>query len=32
MKNLKWILLDNLPTIFVIAVFTFGMLLAWNAA
>ena len=32
MKNLKWLLLDNLPTIFVIAVFTSGMILAWNAA
>jgi|TARA_B000000557_G_scaffold174097_1_gene141705 hypothetical protein len=28
MKRLKWILLDNLPSIFVILMVTFGMVLA----
>ena len=30
MKKLKWIILDNLPSIFVILVFTFGIVMAWN--
>ena len=29
-KSLKWMILDNLPSIFVILVFTFGMVMAWN--
>tara|TARA_B100000927_G_C16197649_1_gene362159 strand:- start:48 stop:155 length:108 start_codon:yes stop_codon:yes gene_type:complete len=32
MKKLKWIILDNLPTIFVILMATFGMVLAANHA
>ena len=30
MNKLKWMILDNLPSIFVILVFTFGMVMAWN--
>jgi hypothetical protein len=30
MKKLKWMILDNLPSIFVILVFTFGIVMAWN--
>ena len=32
MKNLKNRILDNLPTIFVVLVFIFGITLTWNAA
>ena len=32
MRNLKNRILDNLPTIFVILVFVFGITLTWNAA
>ena len=32
MKNLKNRILDNLPTIFVVLVFVFGITLTWNAA
>jgi len=32
MNKLKWMILDNLPSIFVILVFTFGMVMAWNSA
>ncbi len=32
MKKLKWTILDNLPGIFIILVFTFGMLMAWGNA
>tara|TARA_B000000557_G_C20608632_1_gene372843 strand:+ start:412 stop:519 length:108 start_codon:yes stop_codon:yes gene_type:complete len=32
MKKVKWFILDNLPTIFVILVFTFGMVMAANHA
>jgi hypothetical protein len=32
MKKIKWALLDNLPTIFVILVFVFGMVMAANHA
>ena len=28
MKKIKWIILDNLPAVFIILVFTFGMILA----
>ena len=31
MKKLKWMILDNLPSIFVILVFTFGIVMAWNS-
>ena len=30
MKKLKWMILDNLPSIFVILVFTFSIVMAWN--
>ena len=30
MKKLKLMILDNLPSIFVILVFTFGIVMAWN--
>ncbi len=30
MNKLKWMILDNLPSIFVILVFTFGIVMAWN--
>ena len=30
MKKLKWMILDNLPSIFIILVFTFGIVMAWN--
>ena len=32
MRNLKNRILDNLPTIFVVLVFVFGITLTWNAA
>ena len=30
MNKLKWMILDNLPSIFIILVFTFGIVMAWN--
>jgi len=32
MKKIKWIILDNLPTIWVGLVFAFGMILAYSHA
>ncbi len=32
MNKIKWAILDNLPTIWVLAVFGFGLLMAYNNA